>query len=195
MRQRGRLNVDDTRQLTTAAQFQALAHPLRQRVLRVLATEPMTNRQLAERLGVAPGRLHFHVRMLERAGLIEIAESRPKGGVVEKYYRPVANRFVGAIELPNNEGDGRELVRSALTAALDEYRAATDAFGDAPPSVMLGHEQAAVSTDRLKRIQSHLTAIQRELQEAGTDPDEEDADHRVPVVFTWLMHQTRTHKT
>ena len=35
----------------------------------------LTNRELAARLSVDPGHLHFHVRMLHRAGLIELAET------------------------------------------------------------------------------------------------------------------------
>ena len=55
-------------------QLKALGHPLRLRVLELLGDEavPLTNRELANRLGVDPGHLHFHVRMLLKAGLIEL---------------------------------------------------------------------------------------------------------------------------
>ena len=48
----------------------------------------MTNRELAQKLGVDPGHLHFHVKMLLRAGLIERAEG---GRGREKPYRAVAS--------------------------------------------------------------------------------------------------------
>ena len=59
-------------------QLKALGHPLRLRVLEVLGEsgEQLTNRQLAQRLGVDPGHLHFHVRMLLSAGLIELVEGQ-----------------------------------------------------------------------------------------------------------------------
>ncbi len=70
-------------------QLKALGHPLRLKVLQVLgdADEPLTNRDLAVRIGVDPGHLHFHVRMLHKAGLIELAEG---GRGREKPYRQVA---------------------------------------------------------------------------------------------------------
>src|SRR5581483_7380818 len=71
-------------------QLKALGHPLRLRVLEMLSKdsdEPLTNRDLAQRLGVDPGHLHFHVRMLLRAGLIELADS---GRGREKPYRAAA---------------------------------------------------------------------------------------------------------
>ena len=72
-------------------QLKALGHPLRLKVLQVLGDvdEPLTNRDLAERLSVDPGHLHFHVRMLHRAGLIE----RTPAGGREKPYRPVAKHL------------------------------------------------------------------------------------------------------
>ena len=73
-------------------QLKALGHPLRLKVLQVLgsADEALTNRELAGRLEVDPGHLHFHVRMLHRAGLIELADA---GGGREKPYRVVATHL------------------------------------------------------------------------------------------------------
>ena len=82
-------------------QLKALGHPLRLRVLETLGTdddeEELTNRELAQRLGVDPGHLHFHVRMLLKAGLIELADSAGRGR--EKPYRAVAKVFRVAPEL------------------------------------------------------------------------------------------------
>ena len=55
-------------------QLKALGHPLRLRVLEMLGEEAgqaFTNRELAGRIGIDPGHLHFHVRMLLKAGLIQ----------------------------------------------------------------------------------------------------------------------------
>jgi DNA-binding transcriptional ArsR family regulator len=81
-------------------QLKALGHPLRVRTLEMLGGdgegEQLTNRELAQRLGVDPGHLHFHVRMLLKAGLIELVE---KGKGREKPYRSVARTFRVAPEL------------------------------------------------------------------------------------------------
>jgi DNA-binding transcriptional ArsR family regulator len=72
-------------------QLKALGHPLRLKVLQVLGASdgPLTNRELAAHLAVDPGHLHFHVRMLHRAGLIELTPAEGR----EKPYRPVAKHF------------------------------------------------------------------------------------------------------
>jgi DNA-binding transcriptional ArsR family regulator len=82
-------------------QLKALGHPLRLRVLEMLGDDSetrLTNRELAARIGVDPGHLHFHVRMLLRAGLIRLAESE-SGGRREKPYRAVARHVRVAPEL------------------------------------------------------------------------------------------------
>ena len=81
----------DVLDINRPEQLKALGHPLRLKVLQVLgeSATPLTNRELASRLAVDPGHLHFHVRMLHRAGLIELAETDGR----EKPYRPVAKHL------------------------------------------------------------------------------------------------------
>jgi DNA-binding transcriptional ArsR family regulator len=87
----------DVLEVERPEQLKALGHPLRLKVLQVLgeSEKPLTNRELAANLSVDPGHLHFHVRMLHRAGLIELADVAGR----EKPYRPVAKHFVVAQEV------------------------------------------------------------------------------------------------
>jgi DNA-binding transcriptional ArsR family regulator len=92
--------LQETLVLDKPEQLKALGHPLRVRVLEMLGQEgdwQLTNRELAQRLGVDPGHLHFHVRMLLKAGLIELADENGRGR--EKPYRAVAKVFRVAPEL------------------------------------------------------------------------------------------------
>ncbi len=78
-------------------QLKALGHLLRLRVLELLAdSKTLTNRELAGELGIDPGQLHCHVRMLLRAGLIEPVEGEHGR---RKPYRSVAQRLHVSPEL------------------------------------------------------------------------------------------------
>ena len=122
--------VQDVVEVDRPEQLKALGHPLRLKVLQVLgdAEQPLTNRELAARLSVDPGHLHFHVRMLHRAGLIELAEVAGR----EKPYRPIAKHFkvgqeVRATGLASEMQSAqlRELQRGFdLFAANGEFRSA-----------------------------------------------------------------------
>jgi DNA-binding transcriptional ArsR family regulator len=87
----------DVLEIERPEQLKALGHPLRLKVLQVLgeSEKPLTNRELAASLSVDPGHLHFHVRMLHRAGLIELADVAGR----EKPYRPIAKHFVVGQEI------------------------------------------------------------------------------------------------
>jgi DNA-binding transcriptional ArsR family regulator len=120
----------DVLEVERPEQLKALGHPLRLKVLQVLgeSEKPLTNRELAASLAVDPGHLHFHVRMLHRAGLIELADTAGR----EKPYRPVAKHFVVGQEVratglaSDLQGAQlRELQRGFdLFAAAGEFRSA-----------------------------------------------------------------------
>jgi DNA-binding transcriptional ArsR family regulator len=113
--------VQDTLVLDKPEQLKALGHPLRVRVLEMLGQEgeewQLTNRELAQRLGVDPGHLHFHVRMLLKAGLIELADNGARGR--EKPYRAVAKVFRVAPELLASGG-----ARDVQAAMIDQVQRA-----------------------------------------------------------------------
>ena len=53
----------------------------------------MTSKQVAERLKESPGNIHYHMQKLYKADLLELVETRESSGILEKYYRSVADRF------------------------------------------------------------------------------------------------------
>src|SRR6187401_3397600 len=115
-----------------AEQLKALGHPLRLRVLEMLGDEggqSLTNRELAQRLDVDPGHLHFHVKMLLRAGLIERAEG---GQGREKPYRAVARtvRVAPALLKSDATSDLRAAMLDEVQRGWAEH-GATGAFRSA----------------------------------------------------------------
>lgn len=69
-------------------------HPERRRLLEALGREPDSAAGLARRLGESRQRLNYHLRALEEAGLVEVAERRRRGNFEERVLRPVALRLV-----------------------------------------------------------------------------------------------------
>jgi DNA-binding transcriptional ArsR family regulator len=65
----------------------ALSHPLRVRILAILEERTASPVQLAELLGASLGVVSYHVRTLERFGLIKLVRTNPVRGAVEHHYR------------------------------------------------------------------------------------------------------------
>ena len=74
------------------AAAEASLDPIRARILAALA-EPGSAAMLAARLGLARQKANYHLKELERHGLVELAEERRKGNVTERVYRAAAASF------------------------------------------------------------------------------------------------------
>ena len=162
---------DTTLILDKPEQLKALGHPLRVRVLEMLGQEgdwQLTNRELAQRLGVDPGHLHFHVRMLLKAGLIELADANGRGR--EKPYRAVAKVFRIAPELL--AAGGASDIQAAM---IDQVQRAHGLYsGD-------GTFRSAQLEVKLS-IEAAVTLMGEFLDSARSDEDD-DADKIVLTVF------------
>ena len=157
---------EGTLQVRDLDTLKVLADPLRLRILERLALEPATAKQVAERLELPPTRLYHHFAVLERVGLIELVERRPKRGTVEKYYRTTARRFrldPGLLG-PIASGDGAS--RDAGAALLEQTASELRATGEASGRGLLMSLQ--VRGDR-RRVDGLLARLEALIEEADED--------------------------
>jgi DNA-binding transcriptional ArsR family regulator len=77
-----------------AGDARALLNPERRRLVEALASGPDSASGLARRLGETRQRLNYHLRLLEDAGIVELAEERHKGSQPERVLRLVARQYV-----------------------------------------------------------------------------------------------------
>jgi DNA-binding transcriptional ArsR family regulator len=161
----------DVLTIERAEQLKALGHPLRLRVLEMLGgegEEPLTNRELAQRLGVDPGHLHFHVKMLLRAGLIERAGG---GKGREKPYRSVATTVRVAPQLLSSR-----LTSDLQAAMLDEVQRAFESRKEG--EFRSAQVTARVTPDQALDLITDLVEKARQLEDLKLDP----------LVITAVLH-------
>jgi DNA-binding transcriptional ArsR family regulator len=75
------------------AAAEASLDPMRARLLAALA-EPGSATTLAGRVGLSRQKANYHLRALERHGLVELVEERKKGNVTERVLRATAAAYV-----------------------------------------------------------------------------------------------------
>ncbi len=80
--------------IESSAQMRALADVHRLTILQRLMAERATLSQLADRLHHSPAWVRHHLLVLEKAGLVELAEIRKSGRVTEKYYQAKAAAYL-----------------------------------------------------------------------------------------------------
>lgn len=140
---------------TIAARARALSSPIRWRVLRACLDEALTNKELADLLGVNPGSMLHHVRTLVATGFLAAEEPRRgQRNAVEIPYRTTdlvwaAGRssagfgdfLLEEVEVAETQGEarawrtmiraddaGRAELHSRLDALLEEFSARGEAL-------------------------------------------------------------------
>jgi DNA-binding transcriptional ArsR family regulator len=83
----------DVAVIEDAAAAEATLDPLRAQLLAELA-EPGSASSLAARVGLPRQKVNYHLRELERHGLVELVEERRKGNMTERVLRATASSYV-----------------------------------------------------------------------------------------------------
>jgi hypothetical protein len=81
--------------LSTLDEIKTISDPFRLKILLLFDEDdtPMTVKQMAVKLEEVPSKVHYHVKELERVGVLEIVETKEKSGIIEKFYLPTAETF------------------------------------------------------------------------------------------------------
>jgi DNA-binding transcriptional ArsR family regulator len=95
----------------------ALADPLRIRLFEALGRGPRSVKELAAEVGLPPDRIYYHLRHLERAGIVEVADyRRSQSGKAERVYRRAE------VEPPSDTSSPEEMA-TFFGSVLDATRA------------------------------------------------------------------------
>lgn len=129
--------------------MRALAHPLRWRILRVTLNNPLTNKQIADRLGRDPGTVLHHVRILVEEGFLAAEEVRAgTRGALERPYRATGKSW--RIRMKPDAGN----VAAIMDAVREEL---LEAGADASITTLrLGVRLVPADIEELKRRISDL---------------------------------------
>ncbi|TYC21979.1 winged helix-turn-helix transcriptional regulator [Micromonospora sp. MP36] len=149
--------MTDALQVRTPAQFKALAHPFRHRLLFALGPGPATISQLAAGLGTAKGTVAHHLKVLTEAGMVRPAYTRQVRGGTEQYHERSYRRLVG------------ETVDSETTAAM-LGAVAEELTGDSDPLLHLLHlRHLRLTPEQAHRLRATLDDLVSDAEEAGPD--------------------------
>lgn len=142
--------------------MRALAQPLRVRILRLTLDRPLTNKQIAGRLGRDPGTVLHHVRVLVANGFLAAEQVRAgQRGALERPYRATGKSW--RIRMGPDPG----YTASALEAVRDEIL-------EAEPHAALGMVRLGVrlGADDLAELRQRIAALGDDF-EPRDDPDGE----------------------
>jgi DNA-binding transcriptional ArsR family regulator len=144
------------RRAPTLEESRALAHPVRLRIIRELYDGPLTNNELAHRLGRGKATVLHHVRALLESGFVEALPPRPgPRGSREQPYRGTGKSWTLAMELGPEPGAGMD---ATLVAVLEELRSAGDRLLECRAVLRLDETEVDDLRHRLQSILDDFAA-------------------------------------
>jgi DNA-binding transcriptional ArsR family regulator len=136
-------------------QFRALGDDLRSKIVLLLRDRAYSTTELAEKLGLPKGTVGHHLKVLEKAGLVQVVRTRQVRAVTEKFYGRVARLFI--FESTDADGeDIRNLVAAALRRVAEEMSPA--AIGD-DDLTTFGVVRARLTDADAKRLSRRLKKV------------------------------------
>ncbi|MEV0649549.1 helix-turn-helix domain-containing protein [Phytomonospora sp. NPDC050363] len=152
--------VPEQETTASAAQYKALAHPLRQRLLFTLdELDEATISQLAAQLGTLKGNVAHHLKVLEAAGLVVVSRTNTVRGGTERYF----TRTTKQIHIP------RETVDAIPGGAAGIIRAVADEMAETEAPVFLGVRHVRLTAAQIEALVETLqhVAHPEDLPDAG----------------------------
>ncbi len=108
--------------LENVEQLRAFSDPLRVQMMVHLVEKAYTGQQLSKMLNTPRSKIHYHLKELEKAGLIFIEKREEKNGILQKFYKAIARGFVPSDELLPYAREKSEIYRKTTLSVLERAR-------------------------------------------------------------------------
>lgn len=160
--------------------FGLLADPTRLEILE-LTMVPRSVTEIAEAMGVPRTRLYHHVKLMEEAGMIAIAETRQTGALTEKVYQAAARSYQPSKTFLRNAAPRQRadaLISSILNATRADFVRAVDdgivRMGDRKENrtLLLGRLLMRLRPERLHALIDELEELLGRYAAADDDTDD-----------------------
>lgn len=150
---------------STDPRLRALAHPVRLRMLSLMWSAPLSAAALARELDISHALASQHLRRLDAAGLVELADVRSRRGGRERRYRAVRGSWL------TDQPEGQALLAESLARNLLDrvaHRAPESAGVTVDADLWVSPEEWEAARRRLQAILAELHDAARPPHAPGT---------------------------
>ena len=171
--------LDIIRSPNTAAK---LLQPMRRQILENLS-EPRSASGLARMLGLPRQKVNYHLRELEKGGLVELVEERRRGNCTERLVKATARSYLISPEVLGALGSPPEEIRDRFSAAylvatagravrdVAELQGRADEAGQRLATLTLTSEVCFASAEARNAFTEELATALARLSEKYHDED------------------------
>lgn len=163
--------------------LKVIADPFRLEMIEAIGADRVTVKELASRIGEGVHKLYYHVRLLEKHGIMIPVDSQIVSGILEKTYALAARKFEVKHGVLSGEGVGApEFLQVLQTLFETTLEAARKALAAKAVSLTDKDEQRVIATRAkmyvsdeqarafTKRFEELVEEFSSDEPEAGTKP-------------------------
>ncbi|MGX7077425.1 ArsR/SmtB family transcription factor [Globicatella sanguinis] len=107
--------------LNTLEEINIVSDSIRLKIIMTLGATPKTAQDLSDTLGVSRSKIHYHLKILEQNGIIEVVDTELINGITQKYFLPVAKAFIPNSNIFNNNFEEKQLTFKIPSRVYDSF--------------------------------------------------------------------------
>lgn len=107
--------------LDTLEEVNIVSDPIRLKIIMTLGATPKTAQDLSDALGVSRSKIHYHLKILEQNGIIEVVDTELINGITQKYFLPVAKAFIPNSEIFNKNLEEKQFTFKIPSKSYDSF--------------------------------------------------------------------------
>ena len=183
--------------LSTIEEIKIYSDPYRIQIMNMFNRQgrPSTVKEIADLMGEVPAKVHYHVKKLEKIGLLSMVSTREINGIIAKYYEP----FSGEIHLRHKDEEDensplKQVFRSETLKLLNEMfeqsrqRFMNHAEHDKQEKRFISDMTLYATADEVEELYQKIV----ELCKPYLTRDGQKADQQVFQLFTALSKEVQT---
>lgn len=177
--------------------LKVIADPLRTQIMEILQLEPLTVKQIADKLGLTPSKLYYHINMLEKHNFIQVIETRMVANLQEKIYQATGGNLRIDHDLLNfTTVAGKENINQLLISTLDATREDVlrtlqarayeldQGLPENPRVVLFNRYLSHIPESRADEFRDRLRELMQEFAEAHQDTQPDTAN---PATYAMMI--------
>jgi len=163
----------------------ALSHPLRMEIMKIYAKadKSLPIKDVADLLNQPPAKLHYHFKQLNKAGFLEVADTREINGITEKFYRHTGLDLDISLNMKENPDAVAALLPSLQRRTLAAIRRIQYLDPEKTCAGMGVYSEIALSKEKATAAKSAITDFLNHKPAHLPEPDNEDEAENYDLII------------
>lgn len=153
--------MEESKNLTTLDEIKAINDPYRLQIIFCFQRmgRAATVKEIADNLGEVPAKIHYHVKKLEAANILQLSHTKTVNGIIAKYYELTAREFhisVDSMDPDISKQVARQNVKLMVLAAYDSSKRIVMEHTPEDTNIMLGTNTLYLTDEKAKELKNMI---------------------------------------